>query len=71
MMSVSEKMYFFDRLLEEGLKNPLYSSGDELHFRCPICNHKLAEHLEGLATFYCRKCKQNIVVDRRTVPMVA
>ncbi len=39
--------------------------------RCPTCNKKLAEDLQGIATFRCRRCKQNIVVDRRDTPVVA
>jgi hypothetical protein len=40
MMSRAEKTYLLDRLIEGGLANPLYSAGDELHFRCPICDHE-------------------------------
>jgi hypothetical protein len=40
MMSRAEKTYLLDRLIDGGLANPLYSAGDELHFRCPICDHE-------------------------------
>lgn len=40
MMSRAEKTYYLDRLVDGGLANPLYSAGDELHFRCPIRNHE-------------------------------
>ena len=40
MMSRAEKTYYLDRLVDGGLANPLYSAGDELHFRCPIRDHE-------------------------------
>ena len=42
-MTKAEKIYFFDRLLTDGIANPLYTSGaggEELHFRCPIRDHE-------------------------------
>ena len=37
--------------------------------RCPHCNMKLAEFVEGLAMFTCRRCKKAIIIDSR-VPVV-
>jgi hypothetical protein len=42
-MTPAEKIYFFDRLISDGLHNPLYASGAggaELHFHCPIRDHE-------------------------------
>jgi hypothetical protein len=65
-MTPAEKIYFFDRLISDGLHNPLYASGAgsaELHFRCPIRDH---EHDSDRKTafrvnldkqsWYCFKC---------------
>lgn len=68
MMTRAEKTYFFDRLIEDGLANPLYTcgaGGDELHFRCPIRDHEhdsdrktaFRVNLDRLL-WYCFKCGQ-------------
>ena len=31
--------------------------------RCPTCNTKLAEHLNGSAVFTCRRCHKKIHID--------
>ena len=65
-MTPREKTYFFDRLIPEGLNNPLYASGangGELHFRCPIRDHEhdtdrktaFRVNLDKLS-WYCFKC---------------
>jgi hypothetical protein len=33
--------------------------------RCPYCDKKLAEHLEGIAVFFCRQCQIPVTIDRR------
>ena len=42
---------------------------------CPICtllgrHTKLAEHLVGLGVWWCHRCHQWVVVDRRTVSVL-
>jgi hypothetical protein len=36
--------------------------------RCPICDTKLGEWLQGSAGFWCRKCGQTVVVTRHDAP---
>ena len=33
--------------------------------RCPGCNKKLADHVEGLFITKCPRCHETVVVDRR------
>jgi len=62
-MTPREKTYFLDRLIEEGLNNPLYASGADLHYWCPIRNHEhdtdrktaFRVNLDKLI-WYCFKC---------------
>lgn len=52
-MTPAERTYFFDRLIPDGLHNPLYASGAngaELHFPCPIRDH---EHDSDRKTGFC------------------
>jgi len=66
MMTRAEKTYFFDRVIDEGLANPLYicgANGAELQFRCPIREHEhdsarktaFRVNIDKL-TWYCFKC---------------
>ena len=38
--------------------------------RCPHCNMKLAEFVEGLAMFTCRRCKKATIIDSRATVVV-
>ena len=66
MMTRAEKTFFFDRLIPDGLHNPLYTTGTggvELHFRCPIRDHEHdSDRKTGFAVnlhmlvWHCFKC---------------
>ena len=39
-MQVRKKIKLFDSVVPDGISNPLYTSGDELYFACPIRDHQ-------------------------------
>jgi len=36
-----------------------------MEVRCPDCNKKYGEYLEGVLVFFCRRCEKTVVLDTK------
>ena len=48
------------------MSGPYRTGDDKRGIRCPHCDKKVAEHLDGRMTFLCPRCKAVVLVTHDT-----